>query len=190
MALGPKAMGDAIAANLKAKTGKTLEEWLQAVDEQKITAGKDVLAWLKSQGLGHFQARLVLERREGQLPYDNPQRLIDDLFADYPEQRQLFVSITDTFRASCRFDLNPCKGYTPLYNLDGRIFASFKPTRQGLYLGLIGNDFDFETIAHKPSRGGSDAMQRGVLVNTPELGLQALKASYQNSSLTTLSIGS
>jgi hypothetical protein len=40
-----------------------------------------------------------------------------------------------------RFVVNPCKGYVPLYSPQNRIFASFVPTRDGLYVGLVGDGF-------------------------------------------------
>jgi hypothetical protein len=33
--------------------------------------------------------------------------------------------------------------------------ASFKPTARGLYIGLRGSDFSFDTVPHKSSLGGA-----------------------------------
>lgn len=44
MALGPKAMGDAIAANLEAKTGKTLEGWLADLAREELHDREAALA--------------------------------------------------------------------------------------------------------------------------------------------------
>lgn len=177
-------MGEAIAANLKTKTGKTLDEWLRAVSAQGLTEQKAIVAWLKEQGLGHIQARLVADRWAGQPLYDNPEQLITSLFDRYPDQYALWNTLMERFRVAQQFDINPCKGYVPLYTPRGRIFASFKPMRDGLYLGLTGTDFDFATIPHKLSRGGADSMTRGLFVESLAPGLRALQAAYQSTHLT------
>lgn len=47
--------------NLKAKTGRTLEEWVELVVEHGPQTNGERAAWLKSEhALGHFQARLVV----------------------------------------------------------------------------------------------------------------------------------
>jgi len=47
-------------ANLPAKTGKTLEEWVAILRAQGPAEQKQWADWLKAtHGLGHFQARLV-----------------------------------------------------------------------------------------------------------------------------------
>ena len=48
-----------MAANLEAKTGRSLEAWLELLDAEGPSAPKAWQGWLKERGLGHFQARLV-----------------------------------------------------------------------------------------------------------------------------------
>jgi len=45
--------------------------------------------------------------------------------------------------------------------MKGSIVYSIKPTANGLYLGIVGSGYDFETIDHKPSLGGSQRMKIG-----------------------------
>lgn len=60
MALNPNQMSEAIIRNLKEKTGKTLEEWLDEVKETALEEKKEVIEFLKNEkGLGHFQAQEV-----------------------------------------------------------------------------------------------------------------------------------
>lgn len=46
--------------NMEAKTGRTVEEWIAALQEQGLGEDKLARPWLKEQGLGHFQIRLAL----------------------------------------------------------------------------------------------------------------------------------
>jgi hypothetical protein len=49
-----------MAATLEAKTGRSLDAWLEHLSAQGPKAPTQWHAWLKAQGLGHFQARLVV----------------------------------------------------------------------------------------------------------------------------------
>jgi hypothetical protein len=177
MALGPKAMGDAIVANLKLKTGKDLNAWLAALERLKPTDKKDATAKLKAAGLGPFQAVTVAEHFFGGSAYIAPDGLVDDLFAKHPEQRALFDVVCDQIVDGKQLRLQPCKNYMPIYSAQNIIVASFKPTARGLYLGLRGSDFGFETVPHKRSLGGSDAMQVGIYPETAASAIQAIRAA-------------
>lgn len=52
----------AILANFKGKTGRTLEEWVALARREGPTDRKARQAWLKAQGLGTNQAGLVAQR--------------------------------------------------------------------------------------------------------------------------------
>ncbi len=177
MALGPKAMGEAIAHNLKAKTGRSLDEWLAALDSAGAPDRASSLTWLKAQGLGHFQAQLVVDRRDGQPLYDDPAGIVDDLFAPYPEQRLLYERVVAEAHRKHALTANPCKGYVPLYSPRRRIVVSIRPTDEGLYVGLIGDTFPFPVIAHKKALGGSERMTRGVYVHDAVAALTAVAQS-------------
>lgn len=69
MALGPKAMGEAILANLKAKTGKDLGEWRGEIERSGITDPAEAGRHLRELGLGRFQAAAVVERVFAHDPY-------------------------------------------------------------------------------------------------------------------------
>jgi hypothetical protein len=185
MALGPKAMGEAILANLKTKTGKDLKAWLAELKSLRPTDKKDATARLKAAGLGTFQAMSVVEAYYGDTAYENPDHMIDTLFAPYPEQRALFNAIRDSVVDGKSLRLQPCKGYMPLYSARNVILASFKPTKAGLYLGLRGDGFSFETVPHKKSLGGSDAMRAGLYVADIQQGVQAIREAQVKAAKTT-----
>ena len=51
--------------NLKAKTGRDLDEWVALLRQDGPAEPKAQLAWLKDvHGLGHFQAKLVVGAQE------------------------------------------------------------------------------------------------------------------------------
>jgi hypothetical protein len=62
MGLSPQEMNDAIVRNLKDKTGKTLEQWLETVQESSLGDKKEIVPFLKEvHGLGHFQAQTIFK---------------------------------------------------------------------------------------------------------------------------------
>jgi hypothetical protein len=175
MALGPKAMGEAIIANLEKKTGKNLDGWLAELKRQTPADKKDAVQKLKTAGLGSFQAVSVAEHYFGGSVYSTPQTLIDDLFTRYPEQRVVFDAVCAEVVDGRQLRLQPCKDYAPIYSNRNIIIASFKPSAKGLYLGLRGNGFSFATVPHKRSMGGSDAMREGIYVLDVSTAVQAIR---------------
>lgn len=167
MALGPKAMGEAIIANLKRKSGKDLAEWQAVLAGEGITDRAAAEARLLEHGLGRIQAMTVAEVTLGTNHYEEPDDLVDQLFAKFPDQRALFDHAVEAARNTA-LTLQPCRGYAPFY-ADGRIAVSFKPTSRGLYAAAILPDADAwpERQPHKPSLGGSARLTDGVYLQSP-----------------------
>jgi hypothetical protein len=170
MALGPKAMGEAIIANLKGKTGKDLREWQAELEASGITEPAAARKRLQDLGLGTFQALAVVEYVFAEDPYADERRLEDDQFARFPEQRALYEEAVRQLEAK-EARAQPCRTYLPVYR--GRaILVSFKPTARGLYaaLNLTHPSKWPERIAHKLSLGGSARLKDGVyLTNGAQL---------------------
>ncbi len=166
MALGPKAMGEAIIANLKRKSGKDLAEWQAVLADEGIADRAAAEARLLEHGLGRIQAMTVAEVSLGTNHYEAPDDLVDQLFAKFPEQRALFDHAVTAARSTA-LTLQPCRGYAPFYS-DGRIAVSFKPTSRGLYAAAILPDASAwpERLPHKPSLGGSARLTDGVYVQS------------------------
>lgn len=165
MALGPKAMGEAITANLKAKTGKDLAEWQATLQSSGIKDQAEARQYLRDLGLGRFQSVAVVEHVFGLGQYADEQRLVDDQFVRFPEQRALY-DLAVTRLGAERFTPKPCRSYLPVYR-DGRIAISFKPTRRGLYAALnVADPSEWpDRVAHKPSLGGSDRLKDGIYIS-------------------------
>ena len=53
-----------MAENLAAETGRSAEEWADALDSAGVEGFGQAIQWLKAEhGFGHFRARLVAEVR-------------------------------------------------------------------------------------------------------------------------------
>lgn len=178
MALGPKAMGEAIIANLKVKTGKDLAGWQDELRRAGVDGIGEARDRLREWGLGQFQSVTVAEVTFGDNHYVDERKLVDDQFARFPEQRALYDGAVAQL---AEYDLaeQPCRTYLPLYR-DRKIAVSFKPTRNGLYaaLNLQNPDQWPNRVAHKPSLGGSARLQHGVYL-TDESDVRRLVAEVR-----------
>jgi hypothetical protein len=62
MGLNPQEMSEAITRNLKEKTGKSMDEWMEVLKNEHLEEKKAIVDFLKSEkGLGHFQAQVVFD---------------------------------------------------------------------------------------------------------------------------------
>jgi hypothetical protein len=131
---------ESIIANLKEKTGKTLEEWMRVLKQSRPGTRKERAAWLKRQHqLGTGTAMLIAERAEGKgsaEDYD-PEAMVEAMFAGprqalrpiYAELLRLGLQLGKDVKAC------PCKTIVPLYRQ--HVFAEIKPaTQTRLDLGL------------------------------------------------------
>jgi hypothetical protein len=133
-------------ADLKGKTGRSIEEWTALVGK---SAPKDAAArreWLKEKhGLGTNHARFIVERTEGKgAELDSPEaylsaaaRFVDEMFAGgktglrplYDELLRLGLGLGADVKAC------PCQTIVPLYR--NHVFAQIKPaTRTRIDLGF------------------------------------------------------
>lgn len=165
MALGPKAMGEAIVANLKAKSGKDLTEWQRELAADGVIEPSAARQVLRDRGLGQFQAATVVEYTFATDAYADERRLVEDQFARHPDQRGLYDLAIRSLDSGL-FTPKPCRGYLPIYR-DGRIAVSFKATSRGLYAALNLKDPPSwpGRVAHKPSLGGSTRLKDGIYIS-------------------------
>ncbi|MEM9545214.1 MAG: DUF5655 domain-containing protein [Bacteroidota bacterium] len=116
MALRPKQMGEAIIRNLKEKTGKSVEEWIEVLKSEVIQDKKEIISFLKTKnGLGHFQAQKVFEHFNGKDNYADPTTFADTIFNTektmdlYEFSKAKILEIAEDIR------IQPCKTYIPFY---------------------------------------------------------------------------
>src|SRR5258707_5720328 len=136
-------------AQLKQKTGRSLEEWLRLIKKDGPPTEKERRDWLKTKyGLGTNSAWWLAERSvgKGEEPGDSNQYLraaekyVEEMFADKKEpMRPIYQALlklglgTGKEAKAC-----PCQTIVPLYR--NHVFAQIKPTTQtridfGLALG-------------------------------------------------------
>jgi hypothetical protein len=132
-------------------------------------------AALKAEGLGTFQARVVATRAVGQDHYASEADPVSQLFEGFAAERQLMERVNERLANEFALEIKPWRGYVPAY-LDGQIVYSFKPMTKGLYVGVLGDDLPFETIAHKSSRGGSERMTRGFFATDKTTTVENLRS--------------
>ena len=154
MALTPAQMGDAIVRNLESKTGYPLEHWLDVLHEGDASDRKSAIAYLKSAGLGHFQAQKVFEASVGADPYADPEALVE---AQFPgASREAYAAFAKTCRALGEdVRAQPCRTYVPFYA--ARQFAMITAKPDGsLHVGLaLPDDYTHEAVESARGFGGS-----------------------------------
>lgn len=135
MALGPKHMGDAILKNLEAKTGQSLEAWLEVVAASNLFEKKAILSHLKEEhGLGHFQAQKVYEASQSIDLYAGDQDFAKALF-NTPDLAAAFVEVRQFILAlGADVTERPCKTYIPFYAK--RQFVMVTSRKTGILLGF------------------------------------------------------
>lgn len=184
MALDPKKMGEAVARNLKAKTGKSLEEWLEIVKESNLQEKKPVMEFLKKEkGLGHFQAQRVFEEFKGIDEYGNREMLPELLFND-KKTMKIYKKIKSTIQKLGKdIEARPCKTYIPFYRKNQ--FAIVYPTKNDeVIIGLnLSEVFHHEKFTKKKTRGSKRINFQTTLQTIQDLDdsiLAVIKEAYHN----------
>ncbi len=139
MAKSPGEMEAAIIDNLKAKTGKSLEQWIAVLKKSGAKTPKDQLAWLKgNHGFGHFQANVVVTRSAsgGGSDYDDGDALVDNQFmGDNLPLKEVYEAVASkVMKMGGDIEVKPCKTYIPFYRKTQ--FLVVKAKKGGMYLGL------------------------------------------------------
>ncbi len=137
MPLAPKEMEEAIVRQLKAKTGKTLEEWIAVVKQSGLLRTKEQADHLKSEhGLGHFQAQVIAKRFSSTGASEDEQQLVAQQFKGPNEPlRPLYERlVSEVLRLGGDIHIKPCKTYIPFYRKSQFLIA--RPKNGVLYLGL------------------------------------------------------
>ena len=86
MALDPRGMGEAIVRNLPARTGRSLQQWLDLLAQDGPADAREQVAWLqRTHGLGRVTAQVVVGHAGGRdvldvAAYDAPDTLVAGLF--------------------------------------------------------------------------------------------------------------
>jgi predicted transport protein len=165
-------MGEAIARNLPAKTGRTFDEWVGIARKQKHASRAEIAAWLKSRHqLGTVTANFIAAEAAGQsiaAAYADEGALLDAMYAgDKAALRPLYDELTRAARKLGKdVTLTVCKTYAGMRR--ARMFALVKPAaraRVDLGLALPGVK-PSGRLAKAPSSIGNQRMTHAIAVTT------------------------
>jgi hypothetical protein len=188
MGMGPREMVGAVIRNMKAKTGKSLEEWVR-IAAKGPGPRQARIDWLKrTHDLGHVTATIVADRVEGRgmsVGYDDPEALVRALYAGPKAKlRPIHDELVRLARKLGKdVTVNPCKTYVAVER--HRQFAVIKPGgRDAVDLGLALPDVPPQgRLQAVRKMGGSDRITRRIraasLAEVDDEVRRWLQAAYQ-----------
>jgi hypothetical protein len=164
-------MEESYATNLKERTGKTLEQWVELVKASGPPTEKERRVWLKEQhNLTTNYAWWVAERAEGRSSDDyDPEALVEALFAGKAGLRPLYDELLKLgLGLGADVKACPCKTMVPLYRR--HVFAQLKPTtRTRLDLGLALKDAPFsDRLLDTGGRAKDDRITHRIAIATAD----------------------
>ena len=160
-------MMQAWVAGLPKKTGRTLDEWVELVQDEGPETERERRAWLKSKhSLGTNAAWWIAERAEGKGTADSDpaaylraaEGYVDAMFGGRKSALKPICEKILELARSLGPDVKvcPCKTIIPLYRQ--HVFAEIKPMAGHIDLGLaLGN---VETPDHLIDTGGFEKKDR------------------------------
>lgn len=153
-----------IKENMARDTGKSLDAWIAIARTCPETAHKARLAWFKSEhGLLMNRASIVLDAAFGGLGWDQPDALIDALWAD-DLPRRIFEKIRVSALKIDGASMQARKGYTA-FSCQFQ-FAAARPVKGGVRLGLaLAPAHDGRLEQAKPKEGWSERLKSTVTLN-------------------------
>lgn len=123
---------------LKAKSGKTLSEWMKTITDKSFAKRNDIIAWLKTEnGFGHANASLLasIYTNGGKAIYANDDVLIDGLFEKKENLRPIYQTLEKAIKQEIKeAKFTPRKGYMSIHH--EREFAVVAVKSGELRLGL------------------------------------------------------
>ena len=175
-----------LEANIEKATGKSVAQWVKIAKTCPETKPRARLRWFKEKhGLGQSRAGLILWRTfgSGSMGEGDPNKLMDELFAKYPEQRALYDKVAACVTKLGAGTLSPRKSYVALYRL--KQYGAIKPTKKGLVVGLAMQKYPktARLIDVKNLGGGERNKKAVVLATAKEFDAEAkalLKAAYDD----------
>ncbi|MGF1645525.1 MAG: DUF4287 domain-containing protein [Kineosporiaceae bacterium] len=138
MALNPREMGEAIARNLPARTGRSLDEWLAVLDAEGPATPGERVRWLEHQhGLGRITAQTVVGHAPGGgdvtdvTASDDPDALVSALFGNpSADLRRRYEQLRGDIEAMVPgVRVTACRGYVGFATR--RQFAAVRARRGG-----------------------------------------------------------
>ena len=146
-------MAAAILKNLKVKTGRDLHGWIDVLRDDDLTDPKQAVTHLKqTYGLGHFQAKTVVDRMNDVDHYANSANFVNELFVQ-AGQHELCDFAREQLLTLSGVREQPCRTYIPFYRKQQ--FALLAPAKAGILLGLALAKDDLPAAAQANPKIGS-----------------------------------
>jgi hypothetical protein len=135
-----------VIANLKLKTGRSIEEWVRLLEEEGPATDQERIAWLKAEhGIGSNYIRMITERAAGKgLERTDPDAYlvaaaewVDAMFAGPKAGLRPIYDRLITIAMALGNDVavSPCQTVIPIYRK--QVFAQIRPVKNSrLDLGL------------------------------------------------------
>ncbi|MCB1033055.1 MAG: DUF4287 domain-containing protein [Acidobacteria bacterium] len=144
---GAQGMEKKLIENLPQKTGRTLDQWVEAVRKAGQNSEKEAVTWLKGEhGLGTVYATMVARHALGKMAeYEDPAALVDAMFSGPKAHLRPLSDALVSLALNLGDDVRACPGKTilPLYR--NHVFAQVKPSsRTRVDLGLALRDLPAE----------------------------------------------
>ncbi|XXF76521.1 DUF5655 domain-containing protein [Myxococcaceae bacterium GXIMD 01537] len=167
----PKSVQDhmvAMKAHLPAKTGKTFEQWV-ALARKGPSVVKELVPWLKEQGLGTVTATMVAHELHGgyMKEHEDPAALLEGNFAGgKAAQRPVYEALMKAAgKLGEDFSHYPCKTYITLKR--GKQFGIVRVAKDRLELGLILPGVEAAGRLEKATRSiGNDRVTHKVVLTS------------------------
>lgn len=139
MAKSPEEMAQAMIANLKTKTGKTLPQWLKIASQSKLAKHGEIVRHLKTDhGVTHGFANLIAQQyfSQGQKPVSGDDLVDAQYQGPKAELRPIYDAVTKMVsRLGKDVDVSPKKTYVSYRR--NKQFALIQPsTRDRIDLGI------------------------------------------------------
>lgn len=184
MSKSPAEMYQAIVRNLEKNTGKTLEQWIEAVKKTGNKGRKEQAEWLKTKHrLGNGQANTIVKMMyEGLSDYDEEELMKVHFNGNKDYQKPVYDKIIAALRKWGTHKIAVNKTYLSL--IHHQQFAIVKTTKDGMIIGVpeagvkaaknkefsAAKNFGSERITHKIVLQDVSDLSDGVM--------RVLKASY------------
>jgi hypothetical protein len=159
-------------ANLEAKTGKSLDAWVKAVNASGKAKHGEVVAWLKAEhGLGHGYANLVAHTAKGSAAATSGKADDDLVAAQYAGKKEALRPIYDALLAKIQgfgpdVELAPKNAYVSLRR--SKQFGLIQPsTATRMDIGLV--------LKGKPAAGRLEAAGSWNAMVTHRVRLESAK---------------
>lgn len=154
---------DSLTANFVRESGRTMEQWGEIVRSAPSKEPRLISAWLRKEyGLGVNHIALVLQTVLGNAWKDDPEGLVQRLFARHTEQLPVYEAVVWAGLALGE-DVACSARKTMVTLVRNKQFCAMKPSPRGLAVGFACPDLSLSPMRNL----GSDRIVGALVLNGP-----------------------